>query len=112
MGLSLILGLIAINGSLTPLLMHQPEQLLTPGGAAFLLAIGIMLLGLAVCAVAGRQKEKAQALPGSGQQAAAGRRRSFRVGLLFCILSGLLSGLVNLLCAIDSVFCFHYGGFK
>lgn len=95
LGLSLILGLIAINGSLTPLLMHQPEQLLTPGGAVFLLAICTMLLGLAVCAVAGRQKEKAQSKPGSSEQSAIGARRSFRVGLVFCVLSGVLSGLVN-----------------
>ena len=95
LGLSLILGLIAINGSLTPLLMNEPAQLLTAGGGVFLAAIFIMLAGLGVCAAAGQEKERARHDSPASQSDSNPARRSFRVGLLFGVLSGVLSGLVN-----------------
>jgi L-rhamnose-H+ transport protein len=89
-GLSVILGLIALNGSLIPLLMNKPAELLTPGGVWFLGATVVMLFGMTVCALAGRQKET------TGGANVAGRPTNvFAIGLTFSILSGVLSGLVN-----------------
>ena len=91
LGYSIIMGIIAINGSLTPLLMNEPRKLATTGGLWFLSAMAIMLFGIAVCAVAGNQKE------GAASEAPTPRSStgSFRVGLILCIVSGILSGLVN-----------------
>ena len=91
LGYSIIFGIIAINGSLTPLLMNEPGKLVTAGGLWFLAAMAVMLFGIIVCAVAGKRKESAT-LEASASQA---RKGSFRVGLILCIIAGVLSGLVN-----------------
>jgi L-rhamnose-H+ transport protein len=97
LGYSIIFGIIAINGALTPLLMNEPGKLVTTGGLWFLAAMFVMLLGIIVCAIAGNLKSKV-AKPTSSTQS---KKGSFGVGLIFCILAGVLSGLVN--------FAFIYG---
>ena len=89
-GYSVILGIIAINGSLTPLLMNEPGKLVTTGGVWFLAAITVMICGIILCAVAGYLKESASRAPREKSP-----KRTFRVGLAMCIVSGVLSGLVN-----------------
>lgn len=91
LGYSIILAIIAINGSLTPLLMNEPGKLITTGGLWFLAAMAVMILGIIVCAIAGKRKERAA----SGTPAAHSKKGSFRLGLILCILAGVLSGLVN-----------------
>lgn len=85
---SIILGIAAAVGSLIPLIRLHPEKVLTPGGIAVLLGIALVLVGIAVCAVAGRRREAAV---GQGPVAT----RSLGKGLLFCLISGLGSALVN-----------------
>jgi L-rhamnose-H+ transport protein len=97
LGYSIIFGIIAINGSLTPLLMNEPGKLVTTGGLWFLAAMSVMLLGIIVCAVAGNLKAKAANAAPANQS----KSGSFGVGLILCILAGVLSGLVN--------FAFIYG---
>jgi len=97
LGYSIIFGIIAINGSLTPLLMNEPAKLATAGGLWFLAAMAVMLGGIIVCSVAGNLKAGgATNAPGAGA-----KKGSFRVGLILCIVAGVLSGLVN--------FAFIYG---
>jgi L-rhamnose-H+ transport protein len=91
LGYSIILGIIAINGSLTPLLMNEPKKLVTTGGLWFLAAIAVMILGIIFCAVAGKRK----GLAGQDAPTEQSRKGSFVVGLVMCIVSGVLSGLVN-----------------
>ncbi|MGH9702916.1 MAG: L-rhamnose/proton symporter RhaT [Candidatus Acidiferrales bacterium] len=91
LGYSIILAIIAINGSLTPLLMNEPGKLITTGGLWFLAAMAVMILGIIVCAIAGKRKESAA----SGTPAAHSKQGSFRLGLILCIVAGVLSGLVN-----------------
>ncbi|MBS1850512.1 MAG: hypothetical protein JST79_06345 [Acidobacteria bacterium] len=88
LGLSLIMGLIAAGGSLIPLLMQHPEQIIALPGIVLVSGIVLMLAGLAVVAKAGSIKASALA----GSQPTTG---NFRTGLLFCVAAGLLSGLVN-----------------
>ncbi len=85
---SIILGVAAVVGSLIPLIQLHPEKVLTPGGIAVLLGIALMLAGISVCAVAGRRREAALSEGPIGKRAV-GR------GILFCLISGLGSALVN-----------------
>ncbi len=85
---SIILGIAAAVGSLIPLIRLHPEKVLTPGGSAVLLGIALVLVGIGVCAIAGRRREAAL---GEGPRS----KQSLGKGLLFCLISGLGSALVN-----------------
>jgi L-rhamnose-H+ transport protein len=92
LGLSLMQGLVAIGGSIIPLLMKNPAELLRPAGLVLIGGIILMIIGLGACAKAGSLK--------SGQldkapDANGAPRIPFRKGLMFCVLAGLLSALVN-----------------
>lgn len=91
LGYSVIMALIAINGSLTPLLMNEPRKLATIGGLWFLTAMAVMLSGVVVCSIAGKLKEGAV----GGEARGHSKKGSYRIGLILCVASGVLSGLVN-----------------
>jgi L-rhamnose-H+ transport protein len=69
------------------LLVRTPSGFTRTQGIVTGAALAVMLLGVAVCSLAGRWKESGAASP---------RRTSYRVGLLICIASGLLSACGNL----------------
>jgi L-rhamnose-H+ transport protein len=85
-GLSLIMGLIAIGGSVIPLAMQHPEQFGKPAGLVLISGILLMIVGLLVCARAGKIRSA---------EVTSTRGNSFRVGLVYCVAAGLLSALVN-----------------
>jgi len=95
LGLSLIMGIVAIGGSIVPLLMKYPEQLLRPAGRVLMAGIVLMILGLWACARAGSLKEESRKAAGLRDLTASSPRTPFKVGLFFCIASGVLSALVN-----------------
>lgn len=95
LGLSLIFGLIAVNGSLIPLLMEHPEQLAKPSGLVVLCGIAVMISGLVFCALAGKRKDERQNQNSSLIQGVSQNRSYFSKGLYFCVAAGLLSALVN-----------------
>jgi len=89
---AVILGLTASLGTLVPLLVRAPAGLATPQGAWILVGVAAMLAGILICARAGRLKEKAlQRNEGLREPG-----KSFTLGLLFCVVSGLFSPLGNL----------------
>lgn len=104
-GVSLILGLIAVVGSALPLLIYKPEQVATPGGQLLLGALAIMIVGIVLCGYAGRLRQRAAqdvavaAVAGGSETvvapAASQNRSKFKLGMFFCILSGVLSPMVN-----------------
>jgi L-rhamnose-H+ transport protein len=89
LGTSLIMGLIAIGGSVVPMIMLHRDQLSSRAGEVLLIGVATMVVGLVVCARAGSlkagnmQAEKAKSLAGYG------------LGLTYCIAAGLLSAFVN-----------------
>jgi L-rhamnose-H+ transport protein len=95
LGLSLIMGLIAIGGSIIPLIMEHPEQLLRPPGLVLTLGIILMILGISICAVAGGMKTPPSDNPNPVGEEKVFARPSFKIGLFYCIAAGLLSALVN-----------------
>ena len=76
LGYSIIFGIIAINGALTPLLMNEPGKLATTGGLWFLAAMFVMLLGIIVCAIAGNLKVES----GGDDATSRSKKGSFRSG--------------------------------
>jgi L-rhamnose-H+ transport protein len=87
---SVILGISAAVGSLIPLIRLHPEKIPTFAGLAIFLGVALVLVGVGICAAAGRRREKALGIEPASQ----GRTPVAR-GLLFCSISGLGSALVN-----------------
>jgi len=86
---SVVLGLSAAIGSLIPLLRLHPDRVFTRGGLGVIAGVALVIVGVAVCAVAGGRREAALGA------ALGGERKSAVRGLAFCILSGLGAALVN-----------------
>jgi len=93
LGVSLLMGFINVFGSLGPMVVKEPQKLLTAGGLTLLLAVAVMIGGIIVISRAGQLRERELA----GDTKANGGKTStpFAVGLLFCFISGLLSACVN-----------------
>jgi L-rhamnose-H+ transport protein len=92
-GIAVILGLTASIGSLVPLLVLSPEKLGSPEGELILSGVTVLVLGISLCSWAGKLKEKA--LGGHVEPLTGNQDGSFALGLLFCILSGILSSCGN-----------------
>ena len=100
LGVSLLMSLINVFGSLGPLAIFEPSKLSTAGGYALIGALCVMIIGVVLISIAGRKKEKEQNVS-MGTPHAAGKKVSFKRGLVFCVLSAILSAGVN--------FAFIYG---
>lgn len=84
---AIIISLVAAVGTLVPMLVLHPEELGTPKGTFVLVGLAIVIVGVALCARAGSLKQ-ANAADGSG-------KKSFLTGLLICIVSGVMSSMMN-----------------
>ena len=90
LGTSLIMGLIAIGGSVVPLILLHKDQFSSRAGEILIIGIATMVIGLVVCARAGSLK--------SGKMGAEKGKASlsgYGIGLVYCIAAGFLSALVN-----------------
>lgn len=87
LGFTVIIGLAASAGTLIPLAILTPEQLFQRPGLLTIAALALVLVGISLCSWAGRLR--------SPEQGSA-RRQSYALGLLICIVSGLLSSCGNL----------------
>ena len=97
MGVSLMEATIAVFGSAVPMLIREPGEFLTASGAVLVIGLVIMVFGVIACAMAGKRREVEQAglLDESSDDSSDIRKKSFIVGLVFCVLSGVLSPFVN-----------------
>src|SRR5580698_8958622 len=85
---SIVLGTSAAVGSLIPMVSLHRESLNSRAGYAVLGSIALILLGVMLCAAAGRMRERPSAQSNSSQ------KRTSR-GLLLAILCGLCASLMN-----------------
>jgi L-rhamnose-H+ transport protein len=90
---SIVSGLAVISGSLVPLLVLNPADILRSRGILLLCSLPILILGLVLYGVAGRLREKEQQAAGS--EASSGGH-SFRAGLALCIFTGVFGSTFNL----------------
>lgn len=86
---SIVLGLSAALGSLIPLVRLHPEKFFQPAGLAILAGVLLVVIGVSICAIAGRKRERAQA---SGAQTG---KPSYARGLIFAIISGICASMMN-----------------
>ena len=93
-GLALIMGIVAIGGSVIPLAVNQPEAFLELPGIILLSGVLVMIAGLYFSARAGILKERDQQTSVE-EKVESTNKVSFKKGLIFCVLAGLLSSLVN-----------------
>ena len=101
---SVILGLAAAVGSLVPLLRQHADQIFQPMGLDVLAGVALVLVGVGICAVAGRRREAAlktvaprsASSAGTAVAAAAKPKTSIAAGLVYCVISGVGSALVNI----------------
>jgi L-rhamnose-H+ transport protein len=92
---AIAIGLSTALGSLVPLIVLERQRIFTAQGKMIFLGVALMLAGIVGCAWAGRMKEKnlEGSAPRSRESSAV--TMSFRTGLLFCILAGVGSPLIN-----------------
>jgi L-rhamnose-H+ transport protein len=89
LGFSIVVGLGALFGTLVPVLVQRREVLATSRGMLLLAGTAIMLLGIALCGYAGRERERAEtANP-------AQRGSSYAAALALAILCGVLAPMLN-----------------
>jgi L-rhamnose-H+ transport protein len=94
LGISILMGLINVFGSIVPLSVFEPSKLATTGGYILMLALAFMIGGVVIISLAGQKKElELQAdykvLDKSTPKI------SFKSGIIFCLISGILSAAVN-----------------
>ncbi|NOY57375.1 MAG: hypothetical protein GXO75_00380 [Calditrichaeota bacterium] len=97
LGYTIMIGVIAVAGALVPMLSHHPELLFTRGGLVIMMAMFIMVVGVIRCGLAGKIREQ-----NSNQTNRTKKTEpSFAIGILICILAGVLSSMLN--------FAFYFG---
>ena len=90
---AVVAGLSCLSGSLVPLLVLHPADLLRPRGILLLISMPILFAGLVLYGVAGRRREKEQSPAGPAASAAA---MTFMTGLAICIFTGIFGSNINL----------------
>ena len=86
---AIVLGLSAAIGSIIPLIRLHPDKVFAPAGLGVIAGVILVVIGVAVCAVAGHKRDKATA------KADSGHKMPFSAGLLCAILSGLGAAAMN-----------------
>jgi L-rhamnose-H+ transport protein len=87
LGFAVILGIAATAGTLIPLIVNPPRDFSSTQALLIGASLTLMLIGVAVCSFAGKWKEA---------QSKRGASRSYRRGILICVVSGFLSACGNL----------------
>jgi L-rhamnose-H+ transport protein len=91
---TLVLAISSALGSLLPILLIVPQNLLLPTGERILVAVMIELAGIALCGWAGRMRETAAGV-GTERGGMVGHARPVNTALLMAAGSGALSGVFN-----------------
>lgn len=84
------LGTSAAVGALTPLIAQHSDQIMTRQGGLIFLGVLSIIVGVALCGLAGKHRE------GALQRASADVRHGFWVGYLLAFVSGILGSMLNL----------------
>ncbi len=89
LSLPIMLGLINAVGTIMPMAINNPEELLSPTGLKIILGVLIILIGIAIVSIAGNKKATNE---NSGSPAA---KKTFVIGLIVCLLAGVFGPMIN-----------------
>ena len=92
---AIVMGLASSVGTLVPLLVLAPEQVMTDQGLAVMVGVVIALLGTGVVSWAAWERDAGKSAP-EVKSTAEGSTRKLVIGLVLCSSSGLLSSCGNL----------------
>ena len=92
---TLVLAISSALGSLLPILLMAPQNLLKPTGEKILGGVGVELAGIAMCGWAGRMREKSAGVD-ADRGGMVGHARPIGVALLMAAGSGVLSAVFNI----------------
>jgi len=92
---TLVLAISSALGSLLPMLLLAPQKILSPTGKMIVAGVAIELVGIALCGVAGRQREQTIGV-GAERGDLVGRARPLGIALLLATGSGVLSAVFNI----------------
>jgi L-rhamnose-H+ transport protein len=89
MAFAIVVGLSSLLGSIIPLAVFHPDDLLGRAGLALLISAVLLVIGLVHYMQAGRERDANQAVT----ETAGG---SFRTGVLLCIFTGCFGSMINM----------------
>lgn len=92
---AIAIGISTVSGSLVPFISKHADRIFTRQGYFIFSGVILMLVGIALSALAGLEKERQIRLSLPPSQDGAKKRMSFAAGLTLCILAGLGSPLGN-----------------
>ena len=84
------LGTSAAVGALIPLMAQHSDRIMTRQGGLIFLGVLAIIVGVALCGLAGKHREAAL------QQASSDTRKGFWGGFLLAFVSGILGSMLNL----------------
>jgi L-rhamnose-H+ transport protein len=88
---SILNGLCAALGTLTPLIFLHSDLLSKPSGLLLLAATAVMLLGVSLCGRAGYQREKTQSTA-----AVIRSTKTYALVMVLAVVSGFLAAMLNI----------------
>jgi L-rhamnose-H+ transport protein len=92
LGYTLMVGIIAVGGSLIPMLVTSPDKLLTAGGLVIVLSMVVTVIGVACCGRSGKLRDDGL----QGNPPPTKRYHAFSLAFLVCVGAGILSCMFNL----------------
>ena len=94
LGLPIMQGLVTGAGTFIPMVILYPGEIFTAKGVLILLTLVISIVGVGIIGVAGIRREREQG--GTAGKISKISNIPMRVGIIFCILNGVLASAFNL----------------
>lgn len=92
LAVAVVTGLTGLLGSLIPMVVLNPADLLRPMGISLLAGMPILILGLVLYGMAGLRREEEQK---SRKDRSVQRKMSFAAGLAICVFTGVFGSMLN-----------------
>jgi L-rhamnose-H+ transport protein len=91
LGTAIILGLNNALGAILPIVFYSPEELLSSTSIGIMIGVSIMLVGIAMCSIAGSRKDKVL----KKNLASINQPTNFTKGLIICLIAGIFGAMFN-----------------
>jgi len=91
---AIAIGISTAFGSLLPLLLQHRDKIFTDQGHMIFLGVGLIVIGIVGCAMAGKMKDTHLGADTRPRESAA-VHMSFKAGLVIVVLAGIGSPLIN-----------------